>query len=366
VKFNVNRFKAEMCRASYFQFFQEFWPIISAEKLVLNWHIKYLCDELQYVAERVFNGQQKEYDIICNCPPGTSKSSIFSVLFQPWIWTRMPSARVITGSFSERLALDLSRKSRDVVMSEQYTEMFPEIELREDQNTKGYFVNSKGGMRYAVGVGGSVIGMHAHFLIPDDPIDPQGVLSDLVMAEANVWLSETLSQRKVDKMLTPTLMVMQRLHQNDPTGYWLEQGGNIKNIVLPAEAEDEVKPESLRSNYVGGLLDPIRLPRWVLDEAFKKLNDVGYAGQYRQNPVPRGGALFKVDRLMYDAHVPVKWNGPVIRYWDKAVSLSRGAAWTVGVKGGLDLKNNLWILDVKRDRWDRTPLPQPRQIFKDQ
>jgi predicted phage terminase large subunit-like protein len=172
------------------------------------------------------------------------------------------------------------------------------------------------------------------------------------MAEANVWLSETLSQRKVDKMLTPTLMVMQRLHQNDPTGYWLEQGGNIKNIVLPAEAEDEVKPESLRSNYVGGLLDPIRLPRWVLDEAFKKLNDVGYAGQYRQNPVPRGGALFKVDRLMYDAHVPVKWNGPVIRYWDKAVSLSRGAAWTVGVKGGLDLKNNLWILDVKRDRWD--------------
>jgi hypothetical protein len=92
----------------------------------------------------------------------------------------MPSARIITGSFSERLALDLSRKSRDVVMSEKYHELFPEIELREDQNTKGYFVNTKGGIRYAVGVGGSVIGMHAHFLIPDDPIDPQGFYRTLL------------------------------------------------------------------------------------------------------------------------------------------------------------------------------------------
>lgn len=352
MKIAASKFVSQMCRENYFTFFQEFWPIVNAEKLILNWHIEYLCNQLQEVAERVFRGQHKEYDLIVNCPPGTSKSSIFSVMFQPWVWTRMPSARVITGSFSERLALDLSRKSRDIVMSERYTELFPEVELRSDQNTKGYFVNSKGGIRYAVGVGGSVIGMHAHFLIPDDPIDPQGVLSDLVINESNVWLSETLSQRKVDKMLTPTCMVMQRLHQNDPTGNWLERGGNIKQICLPAEVSDNVKPDFLKSMYKDMLLDPKRIPRMVMDEAYKTLGEVGYAGQYDQNPIPRGGALFKVDRLLYDISLPPKWKVFPIRYWDKAISKKKDAAWTVGVKMGLDFHDNVWILDVKRARWD--------------
>lgn len=237
-------------------------------------------------------------------------------------------------------------------MSEKYHMLFPEIELREDQNTKGYFVNSNGGMRYAVGVGGSVIGMHAHFIIPDDPIDPQGVQSDLIMNEANTWMSETLSQRKVDKMLTPTLMVMQRLHQNDPTGYWIEQGGNIKHIILPAEDAYPVKPDNLKGRYVNGLLDSRRLSRVALTEAMGRLRDVGYAGQYGQQPIPRGGAMFKVDRLMYDIQVPSKWKVPPLRYWDKAISLKPGSAFTVGVKGGLDLQDNVWILDVKRGHWD--------------
>lgn len=349
---STNKFVSEMSRKSYYTFFLEFWKVISAEKLVLNWHIEYLCNELQQVAERVFAGQKKEYDLIVNCPPGTSKSSIFSVLFQPWVWTRMPSARVITGSFSERLALDLSRKSRDVVMSDKYRGLFPEVELREDQNTKGYFANSKGGIRYAVGVGGSVLGFHAHFILPDDPLDPQGALSDLVAAEANVWMSETLSQRKVDKNLTPTCMVMQRLHQNDPTGNWLERGGSIRHISLPGDLEWEVKPDHLRVNYKDGLFDPNRISRAVLDEAYKTLGEVGYAGQYGQHPVPRGGALFKVDRLMYDPIVPSKWKVEPVRYWDKAISLDKRAAYTTGGKQGLDFNDNVWILDVRRGRWD--------------
>jgi predicted phage terminase large subunit-like protein len=349
----TDRFVAEMLRMSYHQFFLEFWPCIAAERLVDSWYIKKLCDELQVLSERVFLDQPKNYDLIWNCPPGTSKSSIVSILWQPWVWTRMPSARFISGSYSERLALDLSRKSRDVVTSEKYQSLFPEVQLREDQNTKGYFANTRGGMRYAVGVGGTVIGIHAHFIAVDDPVDPQAALSDLELASVNHWMTETLSRRKVHVMLTPTVLIMQRLHQDDPSGNALARGIRVRHCCVPADTTWDVKPESFREFYTDGLLDPSRLPREALDQAYKELGEAGYAGQYGQNPVPRGGAKFKVDRLMYrhSNEIPKLWRRGMVRYWDKAATAKAGC-FTVGCKIGLDMADNIWILDIVRGQWD--------------
>lgn len=350
----TNKFVAEVCRQSYYQFFLEHWPLIAAEKLVPSWYIKKQCDELQVITERVFEDKPKEYDLIWNCPPGTSKSSVVSVLWQPWIWTRMPSARFISGSYSERLALDLSRKSRDVVLSEKYQSLFPEIVLSEDQNTKGYFVNTKGGIRYAVGVGGTVIGFHAHFQAIDDPIDPQGAFSDLDIANVNNWIFETLSRRKVNAMLTPTVMIMQRLAQNDPTGAWLERKRlRVKHFCLPCDDSWEIKPPELKEFYQEGLLDPIRLPRIALEEAFDTLLEYGYASQMGQQPTPRGGAMFKVDKLSYRflEEAPKIWKRGPIRFWDKA-GTRKGGAFTVGAKMAEDLNGYVWILDVIRDQWN--------------
>lgn len=247
--------------------------------------------------------------------------------------------------------MDLSRQSRDCVMSDKYKELFPEITLREDQNTKGFFMNTRGGWRYATGVGGTVTGMHAHFIIIDDPIDPIGAMSDLIINEANVWINETLADRKVDKQLTPTVLIMQRLHQIDPTGYWMELGKKFKHFVLPADTTYPVLPKELQSHYIDGLLDPLRLPRVVLDEAFGR-GESYYAGQYGQQPVPRGGAMFKIDKLNYQSAPPLKWKRGPVRYWDKAISLNKGAAFTVGTKMGLDFDDRVWILDVVRGRWN--------------
>lgn len=352
---------AKLCRESYYQFFLEFWPLIAAERLINNWHIEKLCNELQELAERVFFDQPKLNDLICNCPPGTSKSSIFSVLWQPWVWTRMPSARFITGSYAESLALDLSRKSRDVVMSDKYRAYFPEVQLREDQNTKGYFTTTKGGFRKAVGVGGSVIGMHAHFIVIDDPIDPLGALSDLILKESNDWMRETLSQRKVDKQVSVTALVMQRLHQADPTGDWLERGGKIRHLCLPGDSDSwPVLPESWKEYYTEGLFDPKRFSRAVLDEAEQTLGEVGYAGQYGQQPSPRGGSMFRIDRILYESIIPSKWKRGPVRYWDKAATQG-GGAYTVGVKMAMDMEGRIWILDVVRGRWE--PGERERRIL---
>lgn len=276
-------------------------------------------------------------------------STIFSVMFEAWAWTRYPQAQFICGSYSRDLAMELARKNRDVITSEKYKRLFPEVVLREDQNTKANFVNTKGGKRYSVGSGSSVIGMHAHFIVIDDPIDPRAAISDAELNEINRWISQTLSGRKVDKEIVPTILVMQRLNQNDPSGYKLAKRGALRHICLPAEEDDNIKPPELRANYVDGLLDPIRLTRHYLEEE-KKEGAYYYSGQYQQNPVPLGGGMFKTDRLVIDYNPPLRFNS-IVRFWDKAATL-RGGAYTVGVLMGKDAKGRFWILDVIRGQWD--------------
>src|SRR5690606_25616452 len=109
------------------QFMKGMWEVIVPESPIWNWHIEYICNELQTVAERVFEGKPKLYDLIINLPPGMSKSSIISIFFPAWVWTRMPTARIISASYSYPLAYDLSRKCRDVIKSDKYRTLFPDI-----------------------------------------------------------------------------------------------------------------------------------------------------------------------------------------------------------------------------------------------
>jgi predicted phage terminase large subunit-like protein len=213
---------AALCRSSLEDFVREFWSEIVAEKLVWNWHMTYLCQRLQRQAERVFQGLPRLCDEVINIPPGTSKSLLCSVFFPIWVWTRMPSARTVGASYAEKLSLDLSRKSRDLVKCDLFQSCFPEIQIKDDVDAKYYFANTKGGIRYAVGSKGSVTGFHFHFIVIDDPIDPNKVISEAELASTNHWLKQTLSSRKVDKRITVTFLIMQRLHENDPTAMFLK------------------------------------------------------------------------------------------------------------------------------------------------
>jgi predicted phage terminase large subunit-like protein len=340
-------------KQSFYGFVQQFWDTIIPETPVWNWHIEYICNELQMVAERVFEGLPRLYDLIINVSPGSTKSTICSVMFPAWVWTNMPTSRVIGGSYTHPLALDLSRKGRDVVTSERYQECFPEIELRIDQQAKSYYVNTEGGSRYAVSVGGSVMGMHGHFLVVDDPIDPEKAISEVELKTAKRWMTETLPTRKVDKAVAPTILIMQRLHQDDPTQNMLDRaitGAPVRHICLPGELSDDIKPKDVAGLYVDGLMDPIRLSRKILKEARVSLGTYGYAGQIQQRPVPVGGGMFKIEKIRIESVAPSKWKQRV-RYWDKAASHNAGA-WTVGFLMGEEPNGRLWILDIIRGQWE--------------
>ena len=291
---NADRALAELCRRSFYRFIQEFWEVIIPEKPVWNWHIKYLADELQYLNSFVEKRQPKPYDLVINIPPGSTKSTIATQMYNAWVWPRDPAQRIISSSYSHMLSVNHAVKTRDIIISDKYAKLFPEVKLKFDQQAKSDFFNESGGQRFATSSGGTVTGVHAHQIIVDDPINPGQALSTAERTAANYFTLSTLSTRKVDKAITPMVLIMQRLHESDPTGELLNnKKKKIKHINLPAEDKGNVVPVELKKFYVDGLLDPIRLNKNVLEEALEDLGSYGYAGQYSQNPAPEAGGLIK-------------------------------------------------------------------------
>lgn len=296
INLNPNEALAELCRRSFYRFVKEFWSEIIPETPVWNWHIKYLCDELQYLNTFVVARKPKPYDLIINIPPGSTKSTIATQMYNAWVWTVDPSQRFITSSYAHTLSLAHSVKTRDIVTSDKYRTLFPHIQLKADQSAKSDFLNTSGGQRFTTSTGGTVTGMHGHQIIVDDPINPQQSSSEAERTSANNFVTSTLSSRKIDKLVTPTILIMQRLHEEDPTGIMLaKKGKKIKHICLPAYNEGNIKPPELVDHYTDGYLDPIRLGAEVLAEAKIDLGSFGYAGQYGQKPAPEEGGIMKRD-----------------------------------------------------------------------
>lgn len=343
---NKDRLEASLCRDSFFDFVRRFWGEIIPETPVWNWHIPYLCHELQAVAERVFQRKPKLYDLIINISPGTTKSTLCSVMFPAWCWARDPTLHTICGSYAFPLGMHLSTQCLRVIQSDKWRRLFPEVVLESE--SKALVVNTKGGWRLTTSTGGSVTGMHGHLIIVDDPINPKEAASDAQLRTANDWLDHTLSTRKIDKAITPTIMIMQRLHQDDPTGHMKNRKG-IRHICLPATTEREIRPAKLKKRYIGGLFDPKRLSRKVLKKSSEELGAYAYAGQFLQDPVPAGTAMFLVEELKIERGVPKTVED--IRYWDKAGTANDGS-FTVGVLMSKDRSGRYWIKDVIRGQWE--------------
>ncbi len=352
VAFDKHNAIRAVTKASFYDFVLEFWPVICTDPFVPNWHIEYLCAELQQLAEDVKRRRPRKHDLVINVPPGSTKSTICSQLFNAWVWASgFPSARFISVSYAKELALKDAVRTRDVVLSDLYQTCFPEVELRQDTTAKGLFRTTSKGERFSTGTLGTVTGFHGDFIIIDDPLNPEAAYSEAELRQVNRWLKETISSRKTHKDITPTILIQQRLHEEDPSAQMLTRE-KARHICIPAELTDgaNVQPPELLSRYQDGLLDPVRLSRPVLAEIRNDIGAYGYASQYLQSPVPLSGGLFQVDKLNLVAGAPPRMN-KVYRSWDKA-GTQDGGAWTVGVLIGQDLNRRYWVLDVVRGQWE--------------
>ena len=121
--------------------------------------------------ERVASGDCKR--LMINMPPRFGKSQLTSWLLPAWIVGRQPDKKIIMASHTGELSLRFGRMVRNLIASEEYQEIFPDVSLNLDSKAAGRFDISGGGEYFSVGVGGAVTGRGADLLIIDDPHSEQ-------------------------------------------------------------------------------------------------------------------------------------------------------------------------------------------------
>ena len=300
-----------ICEKSFYEFFVQAWDIAEpAVKLSTNFHHKYLCDILQGEAERIKEGREKDKDIIINIPFRSTKSLLVTVLFPAWCWAVYPKMRFITASYSAEISIEHATKSRDIIQSEWYQNHWGEnYQIKKDQNLKARYENTFMGVRRATSVGGSVTGQGGDIILVDDPTSPKNAASETERDNANEWYKSTLYSRLNEPTKGVRIIIMQRVHEDDLSGYLLYHSPDKHHhICIPAELSDDLKPSHLAKHYEDGLFWKERFSQHILDDYKSALGSYGYAGQLQQRPTPADSGMiqknwFNIDREKIEGDV---------------------------------------------------------------
>jgi hypothetical protein len=265
INLDVKKVEAELCKRSFFFFFKQAWKILEpATPLDLNWHHEFICDVLQKEFERWLRGEPKTQDIIINVPPRTTKSLIVNVCFPVWCWLKHPPTRIISSSHGLTLSTRQTVKSRTVMNSEWFKNLFGDVfTMKDDENKKSFYVNDQTGMRMATSTNSSVTGEGCNIFIYDDSLNPEKANSTVEREAMITWYKETSYNRLNDQSKDFRIVIEQRLHERDLTGYLLDKSPEQwRHICIPAELLDKTNASlDVIQYYKDNLFWETRFPR---------------------------------------------------------------------------------------------------------
>lgn len=303
----VAAYRYELKHNFYF-FFKESWHILEpATDLETNWHHKYLCDVLQHEIERIGEKRPKTLDLVINIPFRSTKSTIVSQMLLAWAWIRFPHMRFITSSYASRLATRDAKKTRDLINSPWYQELFgSSFEWTTDQNVKTEYENDKRGKRFVTSTDSNVTGEGGDVLIFDDPNNPREK-RDQNFEKVNQTYDDVFYSRLNDDKIGIRIIIQQRIHENDLTGHILgKYPETIQHIVMPAELSEDIKPPELVDKYVDDLFWPWKFSRESLERWARVLSSTAYTGQLQQNPQADKGNIIQKEwfNIITEAELP--------------------------------------------------------------
>jgi predicted phage terminase large subunit-like protein len=326
----------EKAQGSFMSFVKEMWP-----GFIHGRHHAVMAKKFEEVAE----GKVKR--LIINMAPRHTKSEFASFLLPAWFLGKYPEKKVIQTSNTAELAVGFGRKVRNLVDSDQYTKIFPNVGLRADSKAAGRWATSHGGDYFAIGVGGTVTGKGADLLIIDDPHSEQE--ARLAQGDPSVfdsvyeWYTSGPRQR-----LQPggaIVMVMTRWSDKDLTGRVLKSDSTEWEVIeLPA-----ILPSG----------SPLWPEFWPLDEltALKEeLPPYKWNAQYQQKPTGEEGAIVKRDWWQRWEHERPPACEFIIQSWDTAYSKSQRADYSACTTWGVfhlneDPSNvNIILLDAWKEK----------------
>jgi predicted phage terminase large subunit-like protein len=315
----------------------------------------FYIDAIVSQLERVLRGEC--HRLIINMPPRSLKSIIASVSFPAYVLGHNPTRRFICVSYSGDLAKKHSNDFRAVIESPWYRDLFPHTRAGRYKNTEAEIQLTRHGFRLATSVGGTLTGRGGDTIIIDDPLKPDDALSEAKRTAANEWFKNTLLSRLDDKRTGAIIVVMQRVHVDDLTGFLLEQSDEWEVLSLPAIAvtDQEILTwgGQIYHRKHGESLSPEREPLEVLDALKQQIGSYAFSAQYQQSPAPPEGAMIKrawVQR--YTDLPPESERALIMQSWDTASKGGPENDWSVCTTWVVARRQRWYLVDVWRGRAD--------------
>ena len=285
--------------------------------------------------ERVERGEVDRLMLLL--PPRHGKSELASKRYPAWLLGRNPSRQFISVSATAELASDFGRDVRNIIGSQEYRTLF-DTRLAEDSQAKGKWHTSAGGIYYAVGIGGSVLGRGGDIILIDDPYSSmEDALSEVTRKNVWDWYTGTAYNRLMPN--GAIVVINHRMHEDDLSGRLLAQqaaGGDKWEVVeLPAitENDEALWPEAYP-------IDALHRIRQNTPARF-------FSALYQQQPAPEEGDYFKAEWLRPYDRAPPRETLKIYGASDHAVT-ANGGDFSVHIVVGIDPEWRMYILDLWR------------------
>jgi predicted phage terminase large subunit-like protein len=266
--------KQDKCQGDFIEFVKHMWP-----ECILGRHHKIIGDKFNKIAQ----GKLKRL-IVC-LPPRHSKSEFASTYFPAWMMGRKGDLKIIQTTHTAELAVRFGRKVRNIIDSDDYSQIFPDLQLQADNKSAGRWTTNQEGESFYAGVGGAITGRGADLLIIDDPHSEQDALSPTAMESAYEWYTSGPRQR-----LQPggtIIIVMTRWSTKDLVGKVLKKQGDdhadqwevVEFPAIMPESDTPLWPEFWKKEELLSVKASLPISKWN--------------AQWMQNPTAEAGSIVK-------------------------------------------------------------------------
>ena len=330
--------KQESCQSDFMSFIKHMWP-----DFIEGRHHKIIAEKFNKIAE----GKLKRL-IVC-LPPRHSKSEMASTFFPAWMMGKQGNLKIIQTTHTAELAVRFGRKVRNIIDSEEYQHIFPDLKLQADNKSAGRWTTNKDGESFYAGVGGAITGRGADLLVIDDPHSEQDALSPKALESAYEWYTSGPRQR-----LQPggiIVIVMTRWSTKDLVGKVLNNQGEehadrwelVEFPAIMPDSEKPLWPEFWKKDELLSVKASLPIAKWN--------------SQWMQNPTAEEGSIVKREwwRRWEDPDIPDY--SYVIQSYDTAFSKKETADYSAITTWAIFSKDDgepdqIILLDAKRMRCD--------------
>lgn len=338
---SLGEVKQNIARKSHLEYVIHNWQLQSP--FLTGFHTKAVADRLDRAFEDFRNGKSSFFMV--RIPFRHGKSELISRSLVPHFLGEFPECESIVTSYNSQIAESFSRDARNMIDSDAYRELYPNVVLDPDNKSiKKWGLTNKLGKTLWSGIDGALTGAGYHLGIVDDPLKNREEANSETIREKR-WSAFTEAFLTRRAPVSITLLVGTPWHSDDFFGRIekeMEENPNFpffESLTFPAKAEDYVGDGSYNTTY----LFPERFSDVWYEEQYASLGKYASSGLLDCSPKIKGGNIIPCEEGVNWHYVDEKPEGfgKMARAWDLASTVKNASNepdYTVGIKGAVKVE----------------------------